>query len=138
MIQRKLREVLELRNEALLRNDAEAFAALFAPHGAIEQPFARDGVPARLEGRERIRAFSARGFAAVRIDALEEIAAHQTDDPEVVIVELLAKGVFASSGHPFSTRSISVFRIRDGAIVLFRTYTGPVSETAANPVLGSP
>ncbi len=117
-------EVLALRNKALLENDAEAFSTLFASDGVIETPFAANGMPPRLEGREAIRAFSARTFPAMRIEKLDELAVHQTQDPEVLIVEGATTGRLTGSGQPFSGRSINVFRIRDGKILLFRTYAG--------------
>jgi uncharacterized protein (TIGR02246 family) len=130
MAHQNLTDVVRRRNEALLKNDVEAFVALFEPDGVVEQPFALNGMPTRLEGREAIRAFSARTFPAIRFDSLEEIATYGTDDPEVVIVELATQATLTSSGQSFSGRSISVFRIRNGAIALFRTYAGSASGSA--------
>lgn len=48
-------EVLERRRRAVVAGDTEAFADLFAVDGVLEMPFAVDGVPARLEGREAIQ-----------------------------------------------------------------------------------
>ena len=56
-------EVLELRRRLVVARDMEAFAGLFAAEGVIEMPFAANGLPARLEGREAIREFSARPAA---------------------------------------------------------------------------
>ena len=123
-------ELLQRRNDALLENDPGAFAGLFAPDAVIEQPFAPQGMPTRLEGRETIRAFAARMFASLRFDSIEEIAVHRTDDRDVAIVEQITNVTFRTSGGSFSGRSISLFRVRDGAIVLFRTYTGPVPDLA--------
>lgn len=118
-------ELIQRRNDALLANDAEAFAALFASDAAIEQPFAARGAPTRLQGLETIRAFAVRMFAGLRFDSIEEITIHRTDDPEVAIVEQVTNVTLPSSASSFSGKSISLFRVRDGAIILFRTYTGP-------------
>ncbi len=50
---------------------------------------------------------------------------HHTDDPEVLIVELVASATVTTTGHALTARSIQVLRIRDGKIVLFRDYVDP-------------
>ena len=132
MAHRNVKELIHRRNEALLANDPEAFVSLFAPDAAIEQPFAQPGTPTRLEGRETIRAFAARMFAGLRFDAIEEVTIHLTDDPDIAIVEQVTTVAFRGSGRSFSGTSISLFRAREGALVLFRTYTGPPPNVDAN------
>ncbi len=119
-------QVLDRRRELLLNQDTEGFADLFAPEAVIEIPFAGHGVPLRLEGQQAIRDFSRRAaVSSWRISHLEEIAVYETGDPEVLIVELLAKGVITATGRTFTTTSIQVFRIREGKILLFRDYANP-------------
>jgi ketosteroid isomerase-like protein len=80
-------------------------------------------MPARLSGQQEIRDFATGTAAApLRIDDLEAVAVHHTDDPEVVIVELVTRGTLTSTGRTFAGTSMQVFRIRDGKIVLFRDY----------------
>ena len=40
--------------------------------------------------------------------------------------ELVARATVTTTGHAFTARSIQVFRIRDGKIVLFRDYFNPL------------
>jgi ketosteroid isomerase-like protein len=119
-------QVLEQRRELLLSQDADGFAALFARDGVIELPFAGPDMPSRLDGEQAIRDFSAQITASgLRIDDLETVAVHQTDDPEVVIAEIVTRGTLAGTGRALAGTSIQVFRIRDGKIVLFRDYFNP-------------
>jgi ketosteroid isomerase-like protein len=119
-------QVLERRRELLLSQDTDGFVDLFAPDGAIELPFAGPDLPPRLDGHQAIRDFSHRAAASpLRIDDLETVAVHHTSDPEVVIVELLSRVTFATTGQRLAVRSIQVFRIRDGKILLFRDYFNP-------------
>lgn len=122
-------DVLERRRKVLLARDMEAFADLFAVDGVIEMPFAAGGAPARLDGREAIRQFSIRPEGSrVEIIDLRVRDVHRTTDPEVVIVELTSVGRVATTGEPFEVPCIQVFRIRDGRILMFRDYTGPVGD----------
>ena len=119
-------QVLERRRELVLNLDAEGFADLFAADGVIEIPFAGPDLPARIDGQQAIRDYSRRiATAALRIDGFDTLAVHHTDDPEVLIVELVARGTVITTGHAITARSIQIFRIRDGKILLFRDYANP-------------
>lgn len=119
-------QVLERRRELVLNLDAEGFADLFAADGVIEIPFAGPDLPARIDGQQAIRDYSRRiATAALRIDGLDTVAVHHTDDPEVLIVELVARVIVITTGHAITARSIQIFRIRDGKILLFRDYANP-------------
>jgi uncharacterized protein len=116
-------DVLARRRQLILNGDADGFADLFAPDGVIESPFAPPGTPSRLEGREAIREYSRRVLSSpLRFEDFEVAELHQTQDPEVVIVELRTKGTLTSTGRAFTTTSIQILRIRDGRIVLFRDF----------------
>ena len=119
-------EVLEERRRLLVARDMEGFAELFADDAVIEAPFAAAGpMPARLEGKAAIRAFSTEFHEnPLEIDDLRVHRVHRTEDPEVVIVELSSVGHLATTGEAFEVPCIQVFRIRDGRIVLFRDYAG--------------
>ena len=121
-------EVVQRRRQALLDHDADGFAGLFAPDAVIEMPTAGPGAPRRLEGTTLIEEFSRRAVTGMHIDELEHVAVHETSDPEVVIAETVTRATLIATGESFSTQSIQVFRVRDGRIVLFRTYVAPPAE----------
>ena len=119
-------DVLAQRRRLILNGDADGYADLFAPDGVIESPFAPPGAPSRLEGRETIREYSRRVVASpVRLEDFEDVEVYQTQDPEVVIVEVRAKATLTTTGQSFVTTSIQIFRIREGQIVLFRDFANP-------------
>ena len=119
-------DVLARRRQLILDGDIDGFADLFAPDGVIEAPFAPPGAPSRLEGREAIREYSRHLMASpLRLVDFEVIELYQTQDPEVVIVELRTKGTITTTGRPFAATSIQVLRIREDEIVLFRDFADP-------------
>jgi uncharacterized protein (TIGR02246 family) len=120
-------DVLARRRHVILTGDADGFADLFAPDAVIEVPFAGPpGLPARIEGRAAIRE-SARQLLAspLRLENFEVVELHRTQDPEVVIAEMLTTGTVTTTGRPFTATSIQILRIRDGQIVLFRDFPDP-------------
>jgi uncharacterized protein len=130
-------DVLAQRRQLILSGDIAGFVDLFAPDAVIELPFSGSpGAPLRLEGREAIREYSRQFLAApVRLEDFEVTELYQTQDLEVVIVEMRTKGTLTMTGRPFVATSIQVLRIREGQIVLFRDFAdGRVLED----VIGEP
>ena len=120
-------DILTRRRQLILDGDADGFAALFTPDAEIEVPFAgTPGAPMRIEGREAIREYTLRAMASpLRFEDFEVTAFHQTQDPEVVVVEMSTKGIIATTGRPFSVTSVQILRFRDGLIALFRDFADP-------------
>jgi uncharacterized protein (TIGR02246 family) len=119
-------DVLAQRRRLTLSGDADGLADLFAPDAVIEAPFAPPGTPARLEGREAIREYSRHVMASpLRLEDYEVTELYQTQDPEVVIVEMRAKATLTTTGQSFAATSIQVLRVREGQIVLFRDFANP-------------
>jgi ketosteroid isomerase-like protein len=120
-------QVLEQRRRLIIDQDVEGFIALFAPDAVMEAPFAGSGLPERVEGQAAIEKVSRRAADGLRFDDFENVAVHETGDPEVVIAETVTRATHLASGKSFVAPSIQVFRIRDGKILLFRAYTGPAA-----------
>jgi uncharacterized protein len=134
-------DVLARRRHLTLNGDADGLADLFAPDAVIEAPFAGPpGTPARLEGREVIREYSRHVMASpLRLGDFEVVELHQTQDPEVVIVEMRTNGTVTTTGRSFVATSIQILRIREGHIVLFRDFADPrvLEEVIGEPRPGS-
>ncbi|MBV9384408.1 MAG: nuclear transport factor 2 family protein [Streptosporangiaceae bacterium] len=130
-------DVLAQRRHLILSGDIDGFADLFAPDAVIEAPFAGPpGMPVRLEGREAIREYSRQVIASpLRLEDFEVVELHQTQDPEVVIVEMRTKGTVTTTGRSFTATSIQILRIREGHIVLFRDFVDP---RGLEDVIGKP
>jgi ketosteroid isomerase-like protein len=126
-------EVLEQRRQYLIDRDFEGFVSLFAEDAVLELPFAVQGLPDRLVGREAIREFSLQAAAhAIDIIDLRTVQLHRTTDPEVVILELVTEARHNTTDVPFQATCIQVFRIKDGKIKLFRDYVGAHSVPDLN------
>jgi uncharacterized protein len=119
-------DVLAQRRRLTLSGDADGLADLYAPDAVFEAPFAPPGAPSRLEGRAAIREYSRHVMALpVRLEDYEVVELYQTQDPEMVIVEIRAKATLTTTGQSFAAASIQILRIREGQIVLFRDFANP-------------
>jgi uncharacterized protein (TIGR02246 family) len=134
-------DVLARRSQLILNGDADGFAALFAPDAVIESSFAGPpGTPVRLTGREAIREYSRQVMASpLRLEDFEVAELHQTQDPEVVITEMRAKGTVTTTGRSFTTTSVQIVRIREGQIVHSRDFADPriLEDVIGDPRPGS-
>jgi uncharacterized protein len=129
-------DVLARRCRLILSRDTDGFADLFAADAVIESPFAPPGMPARLEGREAIREYSRHVMASpLRFEDFEVTELYQTQDPEVVVVEMRTKGTLTTTGRSFAATSIQILRVRGGQIVLFRDFADP---RVLEDVIGEP
>src|SRR5690242_9514853 len=134
-------DVLARRRQLMLHGDADGLADLFAPDAVIEFSFhGPPGTPVRLEGRAAIREYSRRVVASpLHLEEYEVAEFYQTQDPEVVIVEMRAKATLTTTGRSITAASIQVLRIREGRIVLFRDFADPriLEDVTGEPRPGS-
>lgn len=127
---KSLREVWDHLVSHQVTRAIDGWIECFAPDGIMEWPFRLKGVPARLEGREAIRAAVApvweRATKANRqISGHENVVFHQTTDPEVAIVEFDIVGETVRG--PFRQAVVYLLRVRSGRVLLLREFV----DTAA-------
>ena len=99
-------------------------ADLYAEDAVVEQPLAKPPVPARIEGRTRLREhFAATGSAAGGLEfGARDVVVHETTDPEVIVAEFVYRGRTVATDRPFAAPCVFVMRVRDGLIVTSHDY----------------
>jgi uncharacterized protein len=122
------REIAELVR-AIVAGEDVVFADLFAADGVLAYPFAMPGRPSELRGREAIRAFFADvpgRRAPFVMEGVDEVI-RETDDPEVVVVEITHHGHSNITNAPYEFKALGVIRVRDGEIVRYDDYMNPLA-----------
>jgi hypothetical protein len=120
-------DVLAQRRHLLLGGDIDGFAGLFTPDAVLEFAFHGPlGAPVRIEGQEAIREYSHQFTASpLRLEEFEVVELYQTQDPEMVIVEMRTRATLTTTGRSLAVTSIQILRIREGRIALFRDFADP-------------
>ncbi|MEV2245457.1 nuclear transport factor 2 family protein [Streptomyces sp. NPDC049970] len=111
----------------LLAKDIPAWVALWAEDGVMEFPFAPDGRPKRLEGREAIAAYMHPYPDHIDLHDFPELRIHQTTEPGTIVIEMRGVGRLVESGRPFDMTYIAVVAVRDGRITSYRDYWNPLA-----------
>lgn len=116
----------------MVAGEEVAFADLFAPDGVLRFPFAPPGMPREIHGREAVRAsrHAEAGQRALFTMHGVDMLVRETDDPEVVVVEIEHHGHSHVLGAPYRFRALGVMRVRDGLIVSYDDYMDPIAMAA--------
>lgn len=116
----------------LLDKDIAAWVALWAEDGRMEFPFAPEGRPRQLQGRDAVAAYMRHYPDHIDLHDFPELRIHQTTDAETIVVEMRGVGRVVRTGAPFDMRYIAVVTIHDGRITSYRDYWNPAALSAAD------
>ena len=129
-------EVLQRMREAAVTRSAGDMSSVYAVDAVHEFPFARPGVPTRLEGRDAIMSFITAFWSTspLRYERYRTIAIHGTADPDTIVVEQDVQGTSSTTGS-FVLPNIVVLKARHGQIAHLRDYANLL---AVEEAIGSP
>ncbi|WP_439681208.1 nuclear transport factor 2 family protein [Embleya sp. MST-111070] len=106
--------------------DTEEWVKLFAPDAVLEFPYAPDGVPKQIIGRDALLAHM-RGFPETFDIRFVDLVFHDTVDPSLVVAEFRSTGTALPTGKPYEQTCISVVRTDDDArITHYLDYWNPL------------
>ena len=126
--ERTFREGMEL----LKRNDFGEWADLFADDGVMEFPYAPDGAPSRVEGREAIAAYMRPFPDHMEVRDLPRLTVHTTTDPRTAVVEFTSRGRAVATDEPFELSYVVILTVgEDGRITRYRDYWNPLDAPAS-------
>ncbi|MFC7985777.1 nuclear transport factor 2 family protein [Streptomyces sp. NPDC057336] len=111
----------------LLDKDVASWTDLWADDGVMEFPFAPEGWPGRLEGKEAIGAYM-RGYPDhIDLRDFPELRVHRTVEPETLVVEMRGVGRLVRTGAPFDMTYIAVVTVEGGRFTSYRDYWNPLA-----------
>jgi ketosteroid isomerase-like protein len=108
---------------------ADDFFDLFTEDVVFEFPYAPEGLPQRLDGRDRLAAHFARLGPLLEFDGFDLEASYVCGD--TVVFEFTCEGRAVDTGVAYDQTYISVVTLRDGRIARYRDYWNPLVTLAA-------
>ncbi len=113
--------------QLLLDKNIPEWGDLWAEDGVMEFPFAPQGWPERLEGKEAIAAYMRHYPDHIDLHDFPDVRIHQTIAPETIVVEMRGVGRLVETGSSFTMRYIAVVTVQDGRITSYRDYWNPLA-----------
>jgi ketosteroid isomerase-like protein len=110
----------------LEEKDMAKVNSVWAEDAAQEMPYAPDGFPKRVSGREAlIKHYSGWPENAGKARFTEGIRFYPTQDPSIVFVEFHGVSEIKPTGRTYDQRYAGLFHVENGKIALFREYFDP-------------
>lgn len=109
---------------ALRAGDIEGWMTIYAPDAVHEFPFAPEGVPRELVGREAIAAYMSRLPSLIRFGALSDVRSRVAGDE--LIVEATGHHRRVSDGAARDLSYVWFITMHNGKVVHLRDYMNPL------------
>ena len=120
-------ELLRHSLDLFLAKDMKGWSRLCADDVVAEFPFAPEGSPRRLEGREALYEYLRNYPSVIDVRSLPHLRTYSTDDPNVAIAEWSSSGEVLTNGNPYEMSYATFVTFRDGLIVNYREYWDPLT-----------
>lgn len=120
-------ELLRSSLDKFLAKDMEGWSRLCAEDVVAEFPFAPEGSPVRLEGREALYAYLRNYPSVIDIHSIPKLRIYPTDDPDIAIAEWSSSGKVMTNGNAYEMSYATFVTFRDGMIVSSREYWNPLA-----------
>ncbi|MDT9591655.1 nuclear transport factor 2 family protein [Nocardioides zeae] len=112
--------------DAVSALDAAAVAPLFAADGRVDLPYAPEGVPRSIEGREAIDAYYRALPEMVSEMNFTDYRVHALDEPGEYVAEYRSSSSMRATGAPYANTYITRVSVRDGEITRLAEFFDPV------------
>jgi hypothetical protein len=113
--------------DTFLAKDMNGWSLLCADDVVAEFPFAPEGSPRRLEGREALYNYLRNYPSVINVRSIPHLRLYSTDDPNVAIAEWSASGEVLTNGNAYEMSYATFVTFKDGLIVKYREYWNPLA-----------
>lgn len=124
-------QLLQRSLDKFLAKDMKAWTDLCTDDVVAEFPFAPEGSPTRIEGRDALFEYLRNYPDLIDVREIPTTRIYPTDDPNVAIAEWSVSGSVVSNGNPYNMKYATFVTFRDGLIANYREYWNPQVFLAA-------
>ena len=122
----------------LVSSKQSALMEMLTEDAIMDFPYAPPTRTAQLVGKQEIAQFFSSFGDFLILDDVHLVAAHQTTDPNVAIVEMEGRGKYTQTGRPYFQKYISVLTFRNGQIAHWKDYWNPSNVSATGESNSTP
>jgi ketosteroid isomerase-like protein len=120
-------ELLRHSLDTFLAKDMKGWSLLCADDVVAEFPFAPQGSPSRLEGREALYEYLRNYPSVIDVRSMPHLRIYSTDDPNVAIAEWSSSGEVLTNGNAYEMSYATFVTFKEGLIVNYREYWDPLA-----------
>jgi uncharacterized protein len=120
-------ELLRNSLDKFLAKDMKGWTDLCDENVVAEFPFAPEGSPARIEGRNALYEYLRNYPSFIDVREIPKMKIYTIDDPNIAIAEWSVSGKVVSNGNPYEMSYATFVTFRDGLIVNYREYWNPMA-----------
>ncbi len=124
-------ELLRHSLDTFLAKDIKGWSLLCADDVVAEFPFAPEGSPTRLQGREALYGYLRNYPSVIDVHSIPHLRIYSTGDPNVAIAEWSSSGEVLMNGYAYEMSYATFVTFKDGLIVNYREYWNPLAFTQA-------
>ncbi len=125
------KQVITSYLEAVAALDVERVAPLFHEDGRVVLPYAPDGIPPVLEGREAIDGFYSALPQMIGALNFDDYRIRATEEPGEYVAEYTSDATMRGTGETYRNTYITTVRVRDGRISELTEYFDPIRLVVA-------
>ena len=120
-------ELLRNSLDTFLAKDMKGWSLLCADNVVAEFPFAPQGSPKRIEGREALYEYLRNYPSVIDVASIPNLRIYATDDPNVAIAEWSASGKVLTNGNAYEMSYATFVTFKNGLMTNYREYWNPLA-----------
>ncbi len=120
-------ELFRCSLDTFFAKDMRGWSELCDANVVAEFPFAPEGSPRRLEGREALYDYLRNYPDVINVRAIPKLRVYGTDDPNVAIAEWSVSGQVLANGNAYEMSYATFVTFKDGLIIGYREYWDPLT-----------
>ena len=120
-------QLLRKSLDKFLDKDMKWWSELCDENVVVEFPFAPEGSPVRIEGRNAIYEYLRSYPSFIDVREIPKLKTYSTDDPNIAIAEWSVSGKVIANGNPYEMSYATFVTFRNGLIVNYCEYWNPLA-----------
>ncbi|MDH6266015.1 ketosteroid isomerase-like protein [Rhizobium sp. SG_E_25_P2] len=120
-------DLLRRSLDTFLAKDMKGWSELCADNVVAEFPFAPEGSPRRLEGRDALYEYLRNYPSVIDVASIPNLRIYATDDPNVAIAEWSASGKVLTNGNAYEMSYATFATFKNGLMTNYREYWNPLA-----------
>lgn len=129
--QKRAQDMLVSGLNGLVIGDINPWVDMFSEDGVMEFPYALEGMPKRLDGKDAVENHLSRLPDVFDFSGFSKPVFHFSANSESMIVEFSCQAKVVGTGRPYNQDYISVITLSDGKIMNYKDYWNPLVAVVA-------